>query len=231
VPEGQLPLLERPQLIALNKLDVPDARELADFVKPELEQRGYRVFEISAVSRAGLRELSFALAELVEADRAARLLAAEHTPRIVLRPKAVDEAGFQVTLEGGTEPVFRILGAKPERWVQQTDFANDEAVGFLADRLAKLGVEDELFAKGATPGSAVMIGAGDGVVFDWEPTLTSAAELITSPRGTDARLDANRRPTRGQRREEYFERMDAKAAARAELEAEREAGLWAEDGE
>ncbi|HWM33499.1 MAG TPA: GTPase ObgE [Pseudolysinimonas sp.] len=229
VPEGQLPLLERPQLIALNKIDVPDARELADFVKPELEQRGYRVFEISAVSRAGLRELSFALAELVEADRAARLLAAESTPRIVLRPKAVNEAEFQVTLEGGTEPVFRILGAKPERWVQQTDFTNDEAVGFLADRLAKLGVEDELFAKGATPGAAVMIGPGDGVVFDWEPTLTSAAELISSPRGTDARLDENRRPTRGQRRGEYLERMDAKAAARAELEAEREAGLWAED--
>jgi len=66
-------------------------------------------------------------------------------------------------------------------------------------------------------------------VFDWEPTLTSAAELITSPRGTDSRFDDNRRATRGQRREEYFERMDAKAAARAELAAEREAGLWRED--
>jgi GTP-binding protein len=231
VPEGQVPLLERPQLIALNKIDVPDARDLAELVRPALEERGYRVFEISAVSREGLRELSYALAELVEADRAARILAAEHTPRIVLRPRAVNEAEFQVRLEGGTEPVFRILGAKPERWVQQTDFTNDEAVGVLADRLAKLGVEDELFAKGATPGSAVMIGAGDGVVFDWEPTLTSAAELMTAPRGTDPRLDENRRPTRGQRREEYFERMDAKAAARAELEAERAAGLWKEDEE
>ena len=37
VPEGQVPLLERPQLIALNKIDVPEARELADFVRPELE--------------------------------------------------------------------------------------------------------------------------------------------------------------------------------------------------
>jgi len=72
----------------------------------------------------------------------------------------------------------------------------------------------------------VVIGRGDGREFDWEPTLTSAAELITSPRGTDARLDDNRRATRSQRREEYFERMDAKAAARAELEAEREAGMW-----
>jgi GTP-binding protein len=74
-----------------------------------------------------------------------------------------------------------------------------------------------------------MIGSGDGVVFDWEPTLTSAAELITAPRGTDARLDASRRPTRDQRRAEYFERMDAKAAARAADAAEREGGLWNED--
>ena len=176
----------------------------------------------------GLRELSFALAELVEADRAAKLLAAEHKPRIVLRPTAVNETDFTVVVEGGTEQLFRIIGAKPERWVQQTDFTNDEAVGFLADRLAKLGVEDELFKDGAVPGSAVMIGAGDGVVFDWEPTLTSAAELITAPRGTDARLDESRRPTRGQRREEYFERMDAKAAARAADAASARRGLWNE---
>jgi len=228
VPEGQTPLLDRPQLIALNKIDVPDGRELADFVKPALEERGYRVFEISAVSREGLRELSFALAELVEADRAAK--AAIPVPqRIVIRPRAVNEPDFVIKVEGGTEPLYRVIGEKPERWLQQTDFTNDEAVGFFADRLAKLGVEDELFKAGAVPGSTVMIGAGAGVVFDWEPTLTSAAELITSPRGTDSRFDDNRRATRGQRREEYFERMDAKAAARAELAAEREAGLWRED--
>ena len=228
VPDGQTPLLERPQLIALNKVDVPDGRELAEFVKPALEERGYRVFEISAVSREGLRELSFALAELVEADRAVKA-ALPVQQRIVIRPRAVNEVEFVVKLEGGTEPIYRIIGAKPERWVQQTDFENEEAVGFLADRLAKLGVEDELFKAGAVPGSTVMIGAGAGVVFDWEPTLTSAAELITSPRGTDSRFDDNRRATRGQRREEYFERMDAKAAARAELAAEREAGIWTED--
>jgi len=228
VPEGQTPLLERPQLIALNKIDVPDARELADFVKPTLEERGYRVFEISAVSREGLRDLSFALAELVVADRAVKA-ATPVQQRIVIRPRAVNEPDFVIKVEGGTEPLYRVIGAKPERWLQQTDFTNDEAVGFFADRLAKLGVEEGLFKAGALPGSTVMIGAGAGVVFDWEPTLTSAAELITSPRGTDARFDDNRRATRGQRREEYFERMDAKAAARAELAAEREAGVWRED--
>jgi len=232
VPEGQTPLLERPQLIALNKVDVPEARELAEFVRGDLERRGYRVFEVSAVSRAGLRELSYALAELVEADRAAKALAAEIRPRIVLRPAPVDAAGFQIKVEGAEEDrVYRVLGGKPERWVQQTDFTNDEAVGYLADRLAKLGVEESLFELGAVPGSTVIIGPGEQHVFDWEPTLTSAAELITSPRGTDARLDDNRRLTRHERRDAYFERMDAKAAARAELDAEREAGVWTEQYE
>lgn len=227
VPADQVPLLERPQLIALNKIDVPEARELADFVRPELESRGFRVFEISAVSREGLRELSFALAELVQADRA-KVPPAK--PRIVMRPRAVDELGFTITVEGGSGGnVYRVRGEKPERWVAQTDFNNDEAVGFLADRLAKAGVEDGLFKAGAVAGSTVMIGDDSGIVFDWEPTLTSTAELITSPRGADARLDGPQRQTRQQRREDYFARMDAKAAARAELDSEREAGLWADE--
>ncbi|WP_431247361.1 GTPase ObgE [Leifsonia xyli] len=230
VPEGQTPLLERPQLVALNKIDVPDARELADFVRPELEQRGYRVFEISTVSHEGLRPLSFALGEVVEHARQEQAELEQARPRIVIRPKAVDDSGFVVKVEGGTDgPVYRILGAKPERWVAQTDFANDEAVGYLADRLAKLGVEDQLVRAGAIAGSTVVIGRNNGVVFDWEPTLTSTAELITAPRGTDARLDGNQRPTRNQRREDYFERMDGKAAAREELQREREAGLWQDD--
>ncbi len=232
VPEGQTPLLERSQLVALNKVDVPDGRELADFVRPELEKRGYRVFEISAVSREGLRELTFALGELVAADRDARAAKTIVRERIVLRPTPVNQVDFTVTVEGGSYgDVYRIRGEKPERWVQQTDFRNDEAVGYLADRLAKLGVEDELFAKGAVAGATVIIGPGDGVVFDWEPTLTSAAELLTAPRGTDPRLDALNRPTTSQRRQGYKERMDAKAEARAELEREREAGVWDVDGE
>jgi GTP-binding protein len=229
VPEGQLPLLERAQLIALNKIDVPEAQELADLVRPELEARGYRVFEISAVSRKGLRELSFALADLVAADRETRALEPAKQ-RIVIRPRAVNEKEFVVKVEGGSGGnIYRVIGTKPERWVAQTDFTNEEAVGFLADRLAKLGVEDDLFKAGAVPGSTVMIGAGGGVVFDWEPTLSSAAELIVSPRGTDSRLDDNQRDTNRKRRQTYLERMDAKAAARAELEAERRAGVWNDD--
>jgi GTP-binding protein len=226
VPSDQIPLLERPQLIALNKIDVPDGHDLADMVRADFEAMGYRVFEISAVSHEGLRALSFALAEIVEKHRA-ELATEPVAPRIVIRPTAVDEAGFTIKVEGGSDgPIYRIRGGKPERWVMQTDFQNDEAIGYLADRLAKIGVEEQLFRAGAVPGSTVVIGAGNGVVFDWEPTLTSTAELLVGPRGSDERLSENSRRNTKQRREEYGALMDAKREAREELGREREAGLW-----
>jgi GTP-binding protein len=180
-------LLDRPRLVALNKLDVPEAAELAALVKPELEARGLRVFEVSAVSHAGLRELSYALAEAVRADRAGR---PELEPaRIVLHPRAVNEAGFTIT---ETDDGFLVRGEKPERWVRQTSFDNDEAVGYLADRLARLGVEKKLAAMGAIPGAAVTIGE---VTFDFEPTSGVADESYAPMRrGTDDRLDTSTRP-------------------------------------
>ena len=118
-------------------------------------------------------------------------------------------------------------GSKPERWVRQTDFTNDEAVGYLADRLARLGVEDALYEAGAVAGDEVRIGPEDNsVVFDWEPTLLTGSELLGGPRGTDVRLEDRARPTRRQKRSEFKERMDAKTAARDERWTEREAGVW-----
>lgn len=231
VPEGQVPLLDRPQLIALNKIDVPEARELADFVRPDLEAMGYQVFEISTASREGLRELGFALAEIVETARDKEIAESERLERIVLTPKAVDrQPGFRVVTEGGSYgTLFRILGQKPERWVQQTDFQNDEAVGYLADRLQKLGIEDALVKAGAVAGSTVVIGPGSGVVFDWEPALTSAAEVQIGVRGSDDRFEGAQRRTNKERRADYYELMDAKAAARQQLEDERKAGMWETD--
>ena len=173
---------DRPRIVALNKIDVPEARDLADMVKPMIEERGYPVFEISAVSREGLRPLSFAIAEQVKAKRVVE--AAVEMPRIVISPKAVDESGFTVVKE---PEGFRVRGQRPERWIRQTDFGNDEAVGYLADRLARLGVEEELMKAGAMPGSTVMIGPEENaVVFDWFPAVGAANQ---GPRGSDSRLE------------------------------------------
>lgn len=217
---GRVPLDQRPRLVVLNKVDVPEARDLADLVRPDLEARGLPVFEVSAVARTGLRELSFELAQIVQQAREA---APPPAPtRTVLRPRAVDESDFRIRKVHTDHTYFLVTGAKPERWVRQTDFANDEAVGYLADRLARLGVEQALFEAGATPGSEVVIGDGpDGVVFDWEPTMTTGPELLGA-RGTDARLEDRHRPTRVEKRKEFHDRMDAKAAAREELWTERD---------
>ena len=122
-------------------------------------------------------------------------------------------------------------GAKPERWVRQTDFANNEAVGYLADRLAAAGVEDQLVRAGAHAGDAVLIGDVEGgVLFTWEPTITAGAELLGA-RGTDARVeDYRRRRTNVERRARYHESMDAKEAARQELRDEAAGGLWTDPG-
>ena len=102
----------------------------------------------------------------------------------MIRPIPVDESGFTVESDG--EGGFVVRGTRPERWVAQTDFDNDEAVGYLGDRLARLGVEDELLRLGAEPGCAVTIG---DMTFDWEPQTPAGVDVPLSGRGTDARLE------------------------------------------
>ncbi|MFE2752856.1 GTPase ObgE [Actinosynnema sp. NPDC059335] len=181
-------LAERPRVVVLNKIDVPEARELAELVRPDIEARGLPVFEVSTASREGLRELTFALARVVEEYRASR--PKQESTRIVLRPKAVDDQGFTVVEDPQTEGGFIVRGERPERWIRQTDFSNDEAVGYLADRLARLGVEDVLVKMGAVPGCQVTIG---DLVFDWEPTTPAGIAMTMSGRGTDVRLEASNR--------------------------------------
>ncbi|WP_052851034.1 GTPase ObgE [Streptomyces avicenniae] len=194
----------RPRLVVLNKTDIPDGQDLAEMVRPELQARGLAVFEISAVSRKGLRELSFALAELVAQARAA--VPAETATRVVIRPRAVNDAGFTVTSDG--EGFFRVRGEKPERWVRQTDFTNDEAVGYLGDRLNRLGVETELIKAGAREGDGVAIGSDDdAVVFDFEPSMTGGAEML-GRRGEDHRI-AETRPAAQRRRDREARRNDS----------------------
>ncbi|MER6769037.1 MULTISPECIES: GTPase ObgE [Streptomyces] len=197
-------LEDRPRIVALNKVDIPDGQDLADMIRPDLEARGYQVFEVSAIAHKGLKELSFALAGIIAKARASK--PKEEATRIVIRPKAVDDAGFTVTAEG--EDLYRVRGEKPERWVRQTDFNNDEAVGYLADRLNRLGVEDALVKAGARAGDGVAIGPEENaVVFDWEPTMQAGAEML-GRRGEDHRMEAPR-PAAQRRRERAAERDDA----------------------
>jgi len=189
-------LADRPRAVVLNKIDVPDARELAEFVRPEIEARGLPVFEVSTVTREGLRDLTFAMWDLVNGFRAAQPTVVSRRP--VIRPIPVDASGFTVEADPDNRGGFVVRGTRPERWIAQTDFSNDEAVGYLGDRLARLGVEDELLKRGATPGCAVTIG---DMTFDWEPQTPAGVDVTPTGRGTDARLERNDRIGAAERKE------------------------------
>ncbi|SDE08995.1 GTPase ObgE [Rhodococcus tukisamuensis] len=177
-------LANRPRIVILNKADVPEAAELAEMVTPDFEKRGWPVFTISAVSRDGLRPLTFALAKMVADYREAH--PKPEPKRQILRPVAANQADFTVIADPESPGGFIVRGIRPERWVRQTAFDNDEAVGYLADRLARLGVEAALVKHGAQPGCSVTIG---DVSFDWEPQTPAGVDLTRTGRGTDARLD------------------------------------------
>jgi GTP-binding protein len=196
-------LAERPRVVVLNKVDIPEAAELAEMVRPELEARGLPVFEVSTATRHGLRELTYALAAVVEKYRAEQPVA--EPTKVVLKPLAVDDTGFTVEPDPEEGGGFIVRGIRPERWVRQTNFGNDEAVGYLGDRLNRLGVEDELARLGARPGTPVTIGA---VTFDWEPSTPAGIAAHMSGRGTDVRLEDHSRIGAAERKQARRIRRD-----------------------
>ena len=199
--------------------------------EPDLEARGLRVFEVSAVSHEGLRQLTFALAE--HRRRGPRRGApSPRPPRSWSAPEAVDDAGFTVRPRGAPDGgASRCAASKPERWVRQTDFtqrrgrrlprrparAPRRRGGAVRRRCRRR-------ARGASsaPDDAPSSSTGS-------PRMTAGAELL-GPRGTDLRLEDPTRtaPRAARRARSYKERMDAKAEARAELWTERDAGHWAD---
>ena len=176
---------DRPRIVALNKIDVPAAREIAGQARAVLAGRGLEVHEISAATHEGLREFTFAVGRVVAAARAAA--PAPEPTRQVIRPPAAGGPEFEIVRTG--ENSFVVRGHKPARWVRQTDFSNAEAVGYLGDRLARIGVEKALAEAGAQAGAEVAIGdEDDAVVFDWDPDIPAGTPHGFGPRGSDERL-------------------------------------------
>src|SRR5699024_5491964 len=103
-------LADRPRVVVMNKIDVPEAEELAELVREDVAVRGWPVFSVSAVARKGLSALTYALVDLVEQARAEQ---PEPEPtRIVLTPKSVDDSDFEIAR--AEDGVLSVIGNKPQ---------------------------------------------------------------------------------------------------------------------
>ena len=160
------PLLDRPALVFLNKVDADP--EVAEIVRPDLEHDAWEVLEVSAVTGVGLDILRRRMAELVVLVRRGRAdRPAEVTARPVLRPAAA-QAGRGFTVERADDR-WRVSGDRIERWVVMTDLDNEEGLRYLQGRLVREGVEQALADAGARRGDPVEIA---GAVFDFDPDPT-----------------------------------------------------------
>jgi GTPase len=167
-------LLERPQLIALNKVDLPDGRAMAELVRGELEARGEQVMEVSAVSGEGLDRLRYRLGELVTAER-------ERLGDVRVEERAADEEvvvhlaprGPDFHVDRDDAGAFVVTGDRVERWVQMLPLEDVGAIRFLQGRLRRAGVEKALISAGAREGDEVVIG---DAVFEFAPDLDDLPE-------------------------------------------------------
>lgn len=149
----------RPQIIAYNKVDLPDAQERWEAFKVQAEAAGYPVFAISAAAHQGTKELiqfvAFKLQEiqLEEAEQAAAQQIIADQEGTVLRPQPVD--AFTVTQEDG---VFVVSGKRIERVVAMTNQESNEGMDRLQVTIEKLGVTKALEKAGVQVGDTVRFG-------------------------------------------------------------------------
>ncbi|MDR1033960.1 MAG: GTPase ObgE [Bifidobacteriaceae bacterium] len=184
----------RPRVIALNKMDVTDTNEMFELVKVKLDNLDIPYFPISAATHEGLDALKYYLAKLVSKQR--EVETTDENERIVLRPKRQNNSTITVKK---VDSYFLVTGDKPEKWIRQTDWTNDEAVGYLAERFMKAGVEEKLNKLGAVAGNEVRVGSGSNqMIFDWLPALDASANILTK-RGSDIRMQSSKRLTRKER--------------------------------
>ncbi len=141
---------QRAQIVALNKVDLPDAQENLPRVRQYLEQKGVQSYPISAATGAGVQQLMHKVAD--------RLAEIPDLPPLTFTDEALhtfsDDGRFEVTLDDG---VYVVSGQRLNRFVAMTNFENEAAVKRLQNIMRKMGVEDELRKAGVKPGDTVRI--------------------------------------------------------------------------
>lgn len=147
-----------PQIVVLNKMDLPEAQERWPALKAKAEAAGYPAFAISAVAHQGTDELvqytARRLQEIQQEEaerRAAQTISEMESP--VLRPQPED--AFSITKESG---VYVVRGKRVERAVNMTNLESEEGMARLQVTLARMGVTRALEEAGVEVGDRVRFG-------------------------------------------------------------------------
>ena len=154
--EYNLRLTERPQIIVANKMDMPDAEENLEMFKEQLEE-DYPIFPISALTRQGLRDLLYAIADKIEETPEFPLDHEEEVTGVhrVLYKHEADPDAFTITRD--PDGAYVLSGGKLERLFKMTDFSREESTRRFARQLRGFGVDEALRQRGAKDGDIVRL--------------------------------------------------------------------------
>ncbi|GGM27396.1 GTPase Obg [Paraliobacillus quinghaiensis] len=146
-------ILERPQIIVANKMDIPEANENLEIFKEQIDGK-YPIYPISTVTRTGLRELLFAIADtLATVPKNAKPV--EEAPEHIVYRFQEEAPAFQITRD--PDGAYVLYGEKIEKLFKMTDLNRDESVQRFARQLRGMGVDEALRKKGAEDGDTVRL--------------------------------------------------------------------------
>lgn len=148
-----LRLLERPMIVAANKMDMPGAEE--NLAKFKEKVGDIPVYPISAYTRQGIRELLFAIADILATAPEFPILTEEEKPQGVVYKYEEPKEEFTITRD--PDGTFVVSGEKIERLFKMTNFNYDQSVQRFARQLRSLGVDEALRKRGARDGDTVRI--------------------------------------------------------------------------
>lgn len=151
-----LRLTERPQIIVANKMDMPDSEENLKAFKEKVGS-DIKVFPISAISRQGLQELLFAVADMLEVAPEFPLeeLVEEETETSVMYKYQAKQDDF--TISRDDDGAFVLSGGSLERLFKMTDFSREDSIRRFSRQLRGMGIDDALRQRGAKDGDTVRL--------------------------------------------------------------------------
>ncbi|GAB3802037.1 GTPase ObgE [Virgibacillus kimchii] len=146
-------MMDRPQIIAANKMDMPGAEDNLREFKAKM-QKDEPVYQISALTKNGVRDILFAIADVLDTIPKAAPLTEEVEEKVVYRHQK-QEAPFQITRDD--DGAYVLSGDRIEKLFRMTDFNHDEAVQRFSRQLRKMGVDDALRERGAEDGDTIRL--------------------------------------------------------------------------